>query len=96
MDDELMAERLRSIGHETFAEYYRQLSDGLLSNEALIEQLMYGKGYTLNSARTKVSVGRGIIRAGRGIDALRLIAESKNDTARVYALAQIAAIESQP
>ena len=89
----LLASRLRSIGHETFAEYYRELSDQSLSNEALIEVLIADKGYTLNSASTKVSIGRGIIRAGRGLDALRLIADPKNDRARVHALALLRAIE---
>ena len=65
----------------------------MLSNEALIEVLIADKGYKLNSARTKVSVGRGIIRAGRGLDALRLIADSKNERAMVYVLAQLRAME---
>ena len=93
MNSELLASRLRSIGHETFAEYYRELSDQSLTNEALIEVLIADKGYTLNSARTKVSVGRGIIRAGRGLDALRLIADSKNGRAMVYALSQLRAVD---
>ena len=93
MNSELLASRLRSIGHETFEEYYRELSDQSLSNEALIEVLITDKGYTLNSARTKISVGRGIIHAGRGFDALKLIADSKNDRAMVYALAQLRAME---
>ena len=88
VNSELLAIRLRSIGNETFAEYYSELSDQSLTNEALIAD----KGYTLNSARTKVSVGRGIIRAQRGLDALRLIADSKNDRAMVYALAQLKAM----
>ncbi len=63
VNSELLASRLKSIGHETFAEYYSELSDKSLTNEALIEVLIADKGYTLNSARTKGSVGRGIIRA---------------------------------
>lgn len=93
VNSELLASRLRSIGHETFAEYYRELSGHSRSNEALIEVPIADKGYTLNSARTKVSVGRGIIRAGRGLDALRLIADAKNKRAMVYALAQLRAME---
>ena len=53
MNSELLASRLRSIGHETFAEYYRELSDRSVYNEALIEVLIADKGYALKSARTK-------------------------------------------
>ncbi len=93
MTDAMLLKRLRKVGFETFAEYYGELSDPSLSNAALSEALIADKRYTLNSAHTKVSVGRGIIRAGRGLDALRLIADSKNDRARIYALALLRAME---
>ena len=44
VNSELLASRLRGIGHETFAEYYRELSDHSRSNEALIEVLIADKG----------------------------------------------------
>ena len=93
VNSELLASRLRSIGHETFAEYYRELYDRSVYDEALIEVLIADKGYALKFARTKVSAGLGIVRAGSRLDALRLIAGSKNDRARVYALGQLRAIE---
>ena len=95
MDDDLLLERLRSVGYEAFARYYRELADRSISNANLVGRMAYEMGYTLNSARTRASVGRGIIRAGRGVDALHLIADSKNDRASIFSLAQLAVMESQ-
>ena len=103
MNDAKLSEILYSIGHEVFAEYYRELSDLSLSRADLIERLRTdsrnagkgrgGGGYTRSTCGSKVSHGRRIIRAGRGVDALTLIAESTNDRARVHALAQLRAME---
>ncbi len=102
MNDAKLSEILYSIGHEVFAEYYRDLSDQSFSRAALIERLLTdsrnagrgrnGGGYTIGTCRSKVSHGRRIIRAGRGVDALRLIADSTNERARERALAQLRAM----
>ena len=103
MNDAKLAEILYSIGHEIFAEYYGELSDPSLSMADLIERLLTdsrnagkgrsGGGYTIGTCRSKVSHGRRIIRAGRGVDALRLIADSTNERAREHALAQLRAMQ---
>ena len=103
MNDAKLAEILYSIGHEVFAEYYRELAERSVSRADLIERLLTdslaagkgrgGGGYTIGTCGSKVSHGRRIIRAGRGVDALRLIADSTNERARDYALAQLREME---
>lgn len=103
MNDAKLAEILYSIGHEIFAAYYRELADQSLSRADLIERLRTdsrnagkgrgGGGYMVGTCRSKVSHGRRIIRAGRGADALRLIADSTNERARDHALTQLRAMQ---
>ena len=73
MNDAKLAEILYSIGHEVFAEYYRELSDLSLSRADLIERLRTDsrnagkgrgrRGITRGTCGSKVSHGRRIIRA---------------------------------
>lgn len=104
MDDAKLAELLGKVGHETFVEYYPEFCDWSVPDESLRGRLLAdswnarkgqnGGAYTLGTCRTKVSKGRRIICAGRGADALRLIAaSSKNQTARNYALVQLNVME---
>jgi len=86
MDDAKLREELRRAGMEWFAEYYLELSGSAPDNE-LVERCIADKGYTLNSARTKVSAGRRILHAGQGKGALILITHSKNERASVFAQA---------
>lgn len=93
MTDAMLLQRLRKVGLETFAEYYRELSDPSVSFRQLYERLIADKGYGSDSALYKVGFGRGIISDGLGPDAVRMIASSKNDRAMVYALAQLRAMD---
>lgn len=79
MNDNKQLEELRRAGMEWFAEYYLELCNWSLSDGYLVNKMIEEKGYTRPSSRTKVSAGRRIIKAGRGRDALVLIAKSKND-----------------
>ena len=93
MTDAMLLQRLRKVGFETFAEYYRELSDLSVSFGQLYERLIADKGYGSDSSLYKVGFGRGIIADGLGLDALRLIADSKNERAREHALAQLRAMD---
>ena len=54
MNDADLVERLERIGHETFAEYYRDFCDWTVSNQVLIERLIADESYSSYSGRTKI------------------------------------------
>ncbi len=76
MDNEQLKRCLMSIGKATFVKHYKMFTNRVYSNRDLVEFLMEAEGYTKNSARTKVSQSRRIIKCGRAKDAFEMIADS--------------------
>ena len=78
MDNEQLKRCLMSIGKATFVKYYKMFAASIHSDDYMVDYLMKEEGYTENSARTKVSQSRRIIRCRRAKDALENIASSTN------------------
>jgi hypothetical protein len=76
MDDRQLDDCLHSTGKGSFVKYYEMFSDNTRQDDSLMDILMKNENYTEGSSRTKVSRARSIIRAGRGQDALKIIAKS--------------------
>ena len=77
MDDNQLERRLQSVGKEWFVKYFRHLSDRSVSNENLIKLVIEENGYNERATASRVSGGHGILKSGRGRDALLLVANSK-------------------
>lgn len=65
---------VRSIGMNTFVQFYEEFSDPNISNQEMVERLP--ARYTLNSRRTRTTKARRILREGLEDDALRMIASA--------------------
>ncbi len=79
MNEQQLVWTLNSVGKRCFVTYFRQFCDPLLSNEDIAALIKETEGYTDNTCRNRTSGARSIIRAGRGRDALTIIARSKAD-----------------
>ena len=72
LDDKLLKE-LRRCGMSTFVNYYQELINLNNLNKGLAESLMVKEGYTYNSALTKISSARRIVKSSKGKTVLSYI-----------------------
>lgn len=79
MNEQQLVRTLNSVGMRCFITYFRQFCDSSLSNEDVAAQIKEAEHYTRTTCRNRTSGARSIIRAGRGRDALTIIANSKAD-----------------
>ena len=79
MNEQQLVGTLKSVGMRCFVKYFRQFCDPSLSNEDIAAQIEEAEGYSPTTCRSRVSSARRIIRAGRGRDALTIIANSRAD-----------------
>ena len=79
MNEQQLVRTLNSVGMRCFVTYFRQFCDPSLSNEDVAALLEEAEQYAATACRTRTSGARSIIRAGRGRDALTMIARSKAD-----------------
>lgn len=79
MNEQQLIRTLNSVGRRCFITYFRQFCDPSLSNEAVAAQIEETEGYSSKACRSRVSGARRIISAGRGRDALTIIAGSRAD-----------------
>lgn len=79
MNEQQLVRTLNSVGKRCFVTWFRQFCDPSLSNEDVAALLEEAEQYTAKTCRNRTSGARSIIRAGRGRDALTIIARSKAD-----------------
>ena len=79
MNEQQLLRTLNSVGMRCFVKYFRQFCDPSLSNEDVAAQMHEAERYSPKTCRIRVSSARRIIRAGRGRDALTIIANSRAD-----------------
>ena len=79
MNEQQLVRTLNSVGKRCFITYFRQFCDPSLSNEAVAAGIEEAEGYPAKACRSRVSGARRIISAGRGRDALTIIAGSRAD-----------------
>ena len=79
MNEQQLVRTLNSVGMKCFITWFRQFCDPSLSNEDVAAQMQEMERYSARACRSRVSGARRIIRAGRGRDALTIIANSKAD-----------------
>ena len=79
MNEQQLVGTLKSVGMRCFVKYFRQFCDPSLSNEAVAAQIEEAEQYSRKTCRTRTSGARRIINAGRGRDALTIIANSRAD-----------------
>ena len=84
MDEAKLEESLRMIGKANFVEYFEQLADVTLTNQAVAEHIVNDSGCAYKSALgRRVGPARSIIRAGQARDAMLLISGSTRLAPRV-------------
>lgn len=76
MDDKQLERHLNSVGKSCFVEYFYRFCDENLEMNSFVEFLMGNEGYTKLASETRVLKARKIIKAGRAMDALAIIANS--------------------
>ncbi len=79
MNEQQLIRTLNSVGRRCFITWFRQFCDPSLSNEAVAAEIEEAEGYPASACRSRVSGARRIISAGRGRDALTIIANSRAD-----------------
>ncbi len=79
MNEQQLVRTLNSVGKRCFVTWFRQFCDPSLSNEDIAAQIQEAERYTAKACRTRTSHARSIINAGRGRDALTIVANSKAD-----------------
>ena len=79
MNEQQLVRILNSVGKSCFVTYFRQFCDSSLSNEDVAALLKEAEQYPATACRNRTSGARSIIKAGRGRDALTIIAHSKAD-----------------
>lgn len=79
MNEQQLVRTLNSVGMKCFITWFRQFCDPSLSNEDVAAQMQEAERYSAKACRSRTSGARRIIRAGRGRDALTIIADSKAD-----------------
>jgi hypothetical protein len=77
MNDSQLTDSLQSIGMGCFVKYFEAFSNDRVGDEELTKALIQIEFYTENSARTKVSQARRIIREGCTQEALEKVMNSK-------------------
>ena len=80
MNEQQLVRALNAVGMRCFIAWFRQFCDPSLSNEDVAAQMQEAESYSAKACRSRVSGARRIIRAGRGRDALTIIANSRADT----------------
>ena len=83
MTDEQLARNLRSVGMACYITYHDDLADITKTADSIISVLIEAEGYTPAASVTRVLKSRDIIRAGRDIDALKIIAAAPRVAPRV-------------
>ncbi len=71
-----MRSHLKSLGMGCFVNYFEKFRDLSISNQEVAEILQEEMGYKVPASHSRTSTARSIIKAGRAIDALDLIAGS--------------------
>ena len=79
MNEQQLVRTLNSVGKRCFVTYFRQFCDLSLSNEDVAALIEEAERHTTKTCRTRTNGARRIIRAGRGRDALTIIANSRAD-----------------
>ena len=79
MNEQQLVRTLNSVGMKCFITWFRQFCDPSLSNEDVAAQMQEVERYSAKACRSRTSGARRIIRAGRGRDALTIIADSMAD-----------------
>ena len=79
MNEQQLVRTLNSVGMRCFVTYFRQFCEPSLSNEDVAAQIEEAERYTARTCRARVRGARRIINAGRGRDALTIIANSRAD-----------------
>ncbi len=79
MNEQQLMRTLNSVGMRCLVTYFRQFCDLSLSNDDVAAQIQEAEHYAATACRTRVRGARRIINAGRGRDALTIIANSKAD-----------------
>lgn len=79
MDDKTLKQTIQAVGKMTFVQYFELFGDFSLTNHYLIDLLISENIYTKNSAATKVSNARKIIKAGCAQKILQQIADSDSN-----------------
>ena len=79
MNEQQLRRTLNSVGMRCFIIWFRQFCDPSLSNEDIAVQIEETEQYSPKTCRTRTSGARSIIRAGRGRDALTIVANSRAD-----------------
>ncbi len=79
MNEQQLVRTLNSVGKRCFITWFRQFCDPSLSNEDVAAQMQEAERYSPKACRSRTSGARSIIRAGRGRDALTIIASSRAD-----------------
>ena len=76
MTDQQLDRNLQSTGREVFVTYFKEFYDRSRSNEDIAAQIEEERGYTANSCRSRTGHARGIIGAGRAMEALITVSRS--------------------
>ena len=79
MNEQQLVRTLNSVGMKCFVTWFRQFCDPSLSDEDVAAQIQEAERYSPKACRARTSGARRIIRAGRGRDALTIIANSRAD-----------------
>ncbi len=79
MNEQQLVRTLNSVGKSCFITWFTQFCDPSLSNEDVAAQIEEAERYSPKTCRSRTRGARRIIRAGRGRDALTIIANSRAD-----------------
>ena len=79
MNEQQLVRSLNAVGMRCFITWFRQFCDPSLSNEDVAAQIEETEQYSRKACRSRTSHARSIINAGRGRDALTIIANSRAD-----------------
>jgi len=78
MSDEQLIRNLQSVGQLCFVRYFKLFNSKTIDRTEIIETLKRETDYTENSCLSRVSHAQSIIKAGRSVDALKLIINSNS------------------
>ena len=74
MNDHQLQRNFYSMGMACFVKHFGEFANLSLPNQAVVKILLERESYTESSCANRVSKARSIIKAGRALDALLLIA----------------------
>ncbi|WP_400767254.1 hypothetical protein [Methylosinus sporium] len=78
MNDQQLARSLQTVGMACFVRYFSIFKDSSLLNADVAALIVAKEKYKERATLTRVSQARRIIREGRAVDALRMIASATN------------------